>query len=619
MPNMPGSPTIQDFLNAPPPTTIPSATAPVENYTPAKNRRRLPLFKIGAIGVFMLLLIVGAVAAVVLTQRNQESRSRASIGQYPEVVITQTATTTPGSYDVSLDGTTMPVGTTISSMKVTIYLQPAGAGGYSTPVPFDNRRYLDSGSVTPAEPTNGEVKGVSTEIAQAPTVTNQDFPTLDNKIAPVATETETVIAPSGNTIVADPTESSRIYCNTRDFTGCPAGQSCYQPPSPVCKEGENCIAIVPRAYCRTTGTPVPQMTPVPQATPVSQITPAPQVTPVPAREETPVYQSTSGLNMYAPTELLSSLQFSDMMAAQNPDGSVKIVFAVKVTGQALQDAKIFQGKLKFLRIAVPSTPNKEGTVSSQRVASVVAQSIMGYRPGSSVVTELYEPNLPKPTIQPTVKPTIQPTVNPTSQPTSEPVIPCGTNGSCPAGYSCVTPQAPPTNCVEKPGVTCPKLMPAMPRCVKNPEPTTKPAAYDPAKCWSSVVAGGTGIKIQYYWPSSCKGILNTTAICKTTKVTLTTAEVTQYKAWVSAGKPALASCSVKRATPVPSPSLRPTIVPTIRPSPTVAPKPSPTTTPIWRRIIPGVQSSQPTTAPAATPRATSTTQPWYTTIFGKNK
>ena len=651
---MPGSPSIQDFLNGTPPVLIPSATEPVQQYTPSKKRRRLPWFKIGAAGIFLLLLVVGAAAAVVLTQRNQESRSRASIGQYPEVIVSQTATS-PGSFDVALDATTMPTGTTLSTMKVTVLIQPAGAGGYSTPVPAN----LDTGKLSSPLPYNrpsdsgaggatlpgypvenvGQVQGVSTEIAQAPTnVTDQDFPTLDNTVTPVQ-PVAPMIAPDGGTVSSEPipaenTNSIRydglIYCDTYGFTGCPSGQTCFQPPTPVCKEGENCINVVARAYCRgTTSTPLPQVTPIPDtkicdprrptcpagyscvantSPGVKQCdslgncvygdpapgfcvkndlaTPTPPVPTPAAIAETIVYDNKSGVKMYVPAELLSSLQFSDTESDQNPDGSVKLTFTMKVTGQALQDGKLFQGKLKFARIALAPSVNQNRVAGGQQIASVVAQSIMGYRPGSSVIAELYEPNLPKPTIQPTARPTI----GPTSQPTSEPVIACGPNGSCPAGYSCVTPQPPQSDCVEKPGVRCPQLMPAMPRCVKNPEPTVKPA-YDLSKCWSLVTTSGTGNTMKYFWPTSCKGIVGgSTTLCKATKIALTSAEIIQYKAWVKAGKPALASCRVSRPTPVPSPSLRPTIKPTAYP--TIRPTTQPTPKPIgydpskcWSRVV----------------------------------
>ncbi len=595
------TPTIQDFLTSSPPSATPTASQ--EYSAPKKLRRRFPWLKIALAGVLGLLLVVGTGTIVYLTQQEQDSRSRASAGQYPEMVVATTSRG-PGHFDFIFDGSTMPIGTTISSVDIKLAVYPERM---STPTP----PLQGQGEAYPA----GSVQGVSTE-SQELIAQNGDFPTVWGEVTPVSSPsiyprppetpspsiypkpTSTSYPKYSPTPYPTPTPVNQI-CYPEKPT-CPSGYTCVPNTTPgvkVCDEQGNCIYGDPApGYCLPTAAKTPIPTPYPPTNPPS---------PTPPAQETLIYDNRKGVQVYIRNQYLSTLQLASSDVQETPDGSVTFIASVKVAGSALSDPKFFQGKQILGRIEYrPTYGGEYGGGSGVPTAKILSQSIRGYRPGSAVVEELYEPNLPKPT-------------PPGKTPTPDTIIPCGENGSCPAGYSCITPVPPPTNCVPKPGVVCPQPVPAMPRCVKNPEPTAKPA-YDLKKCWSSVIVKGTSVLTRYYWPNGCRGIVSSGQICKKGQVSLTKTEIAQYKAWIKAGKPALEACGIILNTPKPSPVIntpKPSPVlktpwpsPSLKPTGTPTPRPSPIVKSPWPSSTP-YASFKPSPYPTAQPTVYPTTQP----------
>lgn len=66
-------------------------------------------------------------------------------------------------------------------------------------------------------------------------------------------------------------------------------------------------------------------------------------------------------------------------------------------------------------------------------------------------------------------------------------------------------------------------------------------------CWNRVIATNNS----YSWPTGCKGTLTQGIVCPQVLVTLTSSEVSAYKAWVKAGKKVDSACTTD---PTPSPT-----------------------------------------------------------------
>ncbi|MEP7167583.1 MAG: hypothetical protein ABI758_06440 [Candidatus Woesebacteria bacterium] len=105
----------------------------------------------------------------------------------------------------------------------------------------------------------------------------------------------------------------------------------------------------------------------------------------------------------------------------------------------------------------------------------------------------------------------------------------------------------------------------------TPRVTATPSAQKP--CYNTAVTVGG----QLSWPNSCRGI-PTTGVCTQNITPLTSAEITAYNAWVSAGRLPIPGCTVSPTfTPTPTATPRaPSPTPTPTPRPTIPPTPAPT-------------------------------------------
>ncbi len=112
-------------------------------------------------------------------------------------------------------------------------------------------------------------------------------------------------------------------------------------------------------------------------------------------------------------------------------------------------------------------------------------------------------------------------------------------------------------------------------------------------CWNRVTSNNG----QLYWPNGCKGTPNAD-ICTQVVVPLTSSEITQYDAWVSAGSPMYQGCGT--VSPTTKPSNTPS--PTIRPSNTPTTMTRPTSTPVaGNSPTPTMTSGTPTPTPVIIP------------------
>jgi hypothetical protein len=119
--------------------------------------------------------------------------------------------------------------------------------------------------------------------------------------------------------------------------------------------------------------------------------------------------------------------------------------------------------------------------------------------------------------------------------------------SCDAGYQCVSDK-------EWSNTSSP-LLGQWGHCEPKVTPgsaSSAPAKFTAQSCFNRVIVSGS----QYYWPDSCRGSTITDMICSQSVVQLTSAEIAEYHAWISRGRPAVVGCTNSMPTVTPTPSYK---------------------------------------------------------------